>query len=152
VEAPSPAAAAASAAAAAAAAAAESLPYIAYADIPLRRISCALIHPDPTVKPTKAIASITSSSSSSSSSVEQPVVTRTRLRSELMVATQSSLEVSKPLVISMNALLKRHGAPEHPVASRAVAELYTRVRQEAKQMLMLQAELEKKMYQLEMMS
>lgn len=116
---------------------------IAYVDVPTRRLSSSLIYSD-------------SSSSLSSSSNHCPLLNlqpinanRPKLRSEMLIATESSLGLSKPQVNTINSLLKRLGAPEHPIPTEAVAVLYDQVRKDARSYLTVQATLERKMYELE---
>ena len=89
------------------------------------KLSAALVHPVPIVAP-------------------QPGPGKPCLQSCRLYVSEQSLGLSKTLTKKLNCLFRDIGAPENPVPTRAICDLYDQVRHDAVALLSLQSTIAKK--------
>lgn len=77
-------------------------------------------------------------------SIHPPIPGRPALQSSRLIITEPALGLPKILVKKMNTLLQDLGAPEFPLPTKTVCDLYDQVRKEAAILLNLQQAILKK--------
>lgn len=80
--------------------------------------------------------------------IVHPAINRPILQSSRLIVTESSLKLSKTYTKKLNSLLQDLGAPDHPLPTKTVCDLYDQVRQEGIMLIALNNEISKKEKQL----